>query len=395
MRKSRSTHVKCDCGEKTHKCVHLRPVLDGHKESCCCNHGGRCSCSHKREPKLDTVPESDSDEPVAAHPKVSKSNSRARRRANTTNSDAVLSFDANGHHRPTYKHAKVSQKCGPYQLSRSSSMTNAASMRNRSMDDLFSASTGASTGGDSDFASASSVDMSQAQRKVKSEATSPLLDGSSAFQIHPQLPPQLDLFIPKITDFFGTQSPEYEPPLFSATAASVDWSNYEGLELAGKTADFAPSNFSQAQSYGGFDFSGSEIPTMTTTTSTSGEVSEVEDFLSNSLDDFDIFQSTPSLNGYGFPNAQVNLLGSTDLTNLDVDVDDYTYMRKDASKFLPTPATQVGDDPTLLNTNAPTFNGLNNASLEDDPAYWMNDYGMPGLTDSPTESTMPSLWDGQ
>jgi hypothetical protein len=29
MRKSRASHIKCDCGEKTHKCVHL--TVDGHK----------------------------------------------------------------------------------------------------------------------------------------------------------------------------------------------------------------------------------------------------------------------------------------------------------------------------------------------------------------------------
>lgn len=31
MRKSRSSHAKCDCGEKTHKCAHLQPSMDGHK----------------------------------------------------------------------------------------------------------------------------------------------------------------------------------------------------------------------------------------------------------------------------------------------------------------------------------------------------------------------------
>jgi hypothetical protein len=35
MRKSRSAHTKCDCGEKTHKCVHLRPVIEGHKGEHC------------------------------------------------------------------------------------------------------------------------------------------------------------------------------------------------------------------------------------------------------------------------------------------------------------------------------------------------------------------------
>jgi hypothetical protein len=266
------------------------------------------------------------------------------------------------------------------------------------MDDLF----GASANGDSSSATGSSStdSIAQAQRRVKSEAASPLLEGSSSFaQLNGQLPP-LDLsgikyppYIPNSADFFGSLS-DYEQPMFSAglSAASVDWSGYEGLELAGKTADFAPSNYSQPQSYGGFDFTGSEhIPTMTTTTSTSGEVSEVEDFLSNPLDDFETYQSSASLSGYGFGHTHVGLLGNTDLTNLDLD--ELGYMKKDASKFLPTPATMSGDDPTLLTTSAPVFSGLN--SLDDDPGFWMNDYTMPALTESPTESNMVSFWDGQ
>lgn len=30
MRKSRSSHVKCDCGEKPSKCAHLQPTVEGH-----------------------------------------------------------------------------------------------------------------------------------------------------------------------------------------------------------------------------------------------------------------------------------------------------------------------------------------------------------------------------
>lgn len=277
-------------------------------------------------------------------------------------------------------------------------MTSASRLKNRSMDDLF----GAGTNGDSNSAAGngSSDGVAQRQRRVKSEATSPLLEGASSFaQLNGQLPP-LDLssikyppYIPNSAEFFGALS-DYEQPMFSAglSAASVDWSNYEGLELAGKTADFAPSNYSQPQSYGGFDFAGSEIPTMTTTTSTSGEVSEAEDFLSNPLDEFDTFQSGASINGYGFGQPAVDLLGSTDLST-HLDVDDFSYLKKDASKFLPTPVTTTGDDPTLLTTTAPAFGGL--TSLDDDPGFWMNDFGMPTLTESPTESNMASFWDSQ
>ncbi|KAL2255471.1 hypothetical protein VTK26DRAFT_3286 [Humicola hyalothermophila] len=398
MRKSRSAHVKCDCGEKTTKCVHLRPVVEGHKESCCCNHGGRCTCSHKREPQLDTVPESDSDGMATSQSKSSKASSRARRRANTTNSDAMLPFDALGHHKPMHRHAKASQKSGPYQLHRGNTMPASRSARNRSMEDLFgAASTAASRSATGDDGGNG---LSQVQRRVKSEAASPLLEGSpSLAQLNGQLPP-LDLssikyppYIPNSAEFFGAMS-DYEQPMFSAglSAASVDWSNYEGLELASRTADFAPSSYSQPQSYGGFDFTGSEqIPTMTTTTSTSGEVSEVEDFLSNPLDDFDAYSGLSST-GYALDHTHAGLLGNnSDLTSLDFD--EFNFLKKDANKFLPTPSSLPGEDPSLLTSSAPAFGGL--TSVEEDPAFWMNDYGVPNLTDSPTESNMPSFWDGQ
>jgi hypothetical protein len=31
MRKSRSAHTKCDCGEKMFKCAHLKTTVEGHK----------------------------------------------------------------------------------------------------------------------------------------------------------------------------------------------------------------------------------------------------------------------------------------------------------------------------------------------------------------------------
>jgi hypothetical protein len=275
-------------------------------------------------------------------------------------------------------------------------MTSASSLKNRSMDDLF----GAGANGESSSAAGSSFSeqVAQAQRRVKSEATSPLLQPSSSFaQLNGQLPP-LDLsgikyppYIPNSADFFGALS-DYEQPMFSAglSAASVDWSNYEGLELASKTADFAPSSYSQAQSYGGFEFGGSEMPTLTTTTSTSGEVSEVEDFLSTSLDEFDTFSSAP-VGGYSLGQTQVDMLGTTtDFGALDFE--DFDFMKKDPSKFLQPSASVAADDPTLLTTSAPGFSTL--TALDEDPALWMSDYGMPNETESRTDG-LPSFWDAQ
>lgn len=42
MRKSRSAHIKCDCGEKTSKCAHLKQTVDGHTGELpsSCSNGG-------------------------------------------------------------------------------------------------------------------------------------------------------------------------------------------------------------------------------------------------------------------------------------------------------------------------------------------------------------------
>lgn len=389
MRKSRSAHIKCDCGEKTHKCVHLRPVVEGHKDNCCCNHGGRCTCCHKKEPTLDTVPESDSDGSGGSLNKSAKLNSRVRRRANTTNSD-LLAFDANGHHKPTYKHTKASQKCGPYQLSRVNSVHSASSLGDCSVDSMLGCGKSASS-------SVSDDSLPQPQRS-KSEATSPSMTGSSSFaHLNGQLPP-LDLssikypaYIANSADFFGNLS-DHEQPIFSAglSADPVDWSGYEGLE---QSTDFAPSSYSQPQSYGGFDFHGSEpIPTLTTTTSTSGEVSEAEDFFSNPLEDFDTYRGSAHSGGYGIGHAHSNMLANPDLTNIDFE--EYNFMKKTSAKFLAATSSLVGEDPTLL-AGASAFGGF---SLDDDPTFWpgISDFsGLPSLTDSPTETNMPTFWDGQ
>jgi len=324
--------------------------------------------------------------------KTSKVISRSRRRANTTNSD-ILTFDANGHHKPTYKHPKPSQKCGPYQLNRVNSM-HSSSLGTHSMDSLLGG--GDHCGGSSGPGSVSGDSLSQ---RSKSEAASPLMTGaSSSFaQLNGQLPP-LDLsgikyppYIPNSADFFGNMS-DHEQPMFSAglSAASVDWSNYEGLDLASKTADFAPSSYSQSQSYGGYDFSGSEqLPTMTTTTSTSGDVSEVEDFLSNSLDDFETFRNNIP-NGFGLGATHTQLLGAAELGSLDYD--EMYFMKKTSAKFMGASSLPT-EDPTLLANNASVFGGF---PLEDEQPYWINDFsGLPNVTDSPTESNLPSFWDNQ
>ncbi|KAI1476208.1 hypothetical protein K445DRAFT_66995 [Daldinia sp. EC12] len=362
MRKSRSSHVKCDCGEKTHKCAHLKQTVEGHKDSCCCNHGGRCTCSHKKEPALDTVPESDSEAEADAQPAKPKATPR-RRRTNTAHSEPILSFDENGHHKPPQRHTKASQKSGPYTINRGSSMHRTGS----------SSSLGTKPADRSRTAGSSSPDREA--RMAKSAQASPSMDGNSSFQhLNGQLPP-LDLSSIRYSEYSSTFDlfsgvSDYEPPMFSAglSAASVDWAQYDGLELKGES--FTPSSFDQTQSYMGLDFGGSTEPTLT---SNSGDVSETEDLASAF--------SEPQFDGYGNSAASSylamsqNILTDNDLSNLDF------------NQFKNTTAASK-----LLSNQSSFDEGSSVFPLMEDDSIW----GMNNFTDGITHSPDPvasGLWD--
>ncbi|CAK7211190.1 transcriptional activator haa1 [Sporothrix curviconia] len=222
QRKNRAAHVKCDCGEKTNKCIHLGAV-EGHRESCCCNHGGRCSCAFKND--LDTVPETsgvaedEAEEELSAPATAGGSASTGtattsgsppnknpirRRRANTTRSEGTLTFDEHGRHKPvSQKHAKVvSQKTNPYPISRvssSRSMFRAGHDDDELDDNNSNGNTDSDNGGDDagscslEAAAAAAAatncgtflpaQLSQ-QRRSRSETASPLMFASSFPQAH-------------------------------------------------------------------------------------------------------------------------------------------------------------------------------------------------------------------
>jgi len=234
--------------------------------------------------------------------------------------------------------------------------------------------------------------MTEAQHGISSECTSPLMTGSSSLaHLNGQLPP-LDLsgitfpsYVPNSADFFGNMS-DHEQPIFSAglSAGSVDWSHYDGLEFS-RNAEFAPSSYSQPQSYGGFDFSGPEqLPTLTANTSTSGEVSEVEDFMPNPLDEFDAVNAFRSGATAGLGFSFAHQADSLDASGLD--------LHDFKNKFLPTPSSHAGDEPSLLPGGFGSF-----APLDEDPLYWMGDEfsGLPNLNGSPGEANLQFHWEGQ
>ena len=414
MRKSRASHVKCDCGEKTHKCVHLKTTVEGHKgerpppcspepasvapylthppDSCCCNHGGRCTCCHKKEPPhLDTVPESESDRDEvkpsskAASPKAVV----RRRRANTAQSEGALSFDENGHHKPPLKHTKASQKHTPYQLGRTNS-ARAATASNRSVDNLRGESRRDREG------SSGSGAAVQDQRQVRSETGSPLLPPTSFGQLNSQLPP-LDLsgieyqpYVPNGFDMFSSVS-DTDHALFSAglSGTPVDWSHYDLDFNTSRTAEnFAPSNYSQPQSYSGFEFNGSEqAPTLTTTNS--GEASEAEDLLGPNPDDYET-----AAFGTSAPSAGFHLTtGQTLLSRGDAGLDfNRVKLMRASNQFLPTPTSATGDELSL--TAVTTSHSF---AFDDDPPVWMPEYhhGLPTTRDSPDPGMLPFSWDHQ
>lgn len=282
LRKSRSAHIKCDCGDKSHTkgtCSHLK---DGDKDSCACSHGGRCTCSLKKE-HLDPVPESDSDEGAP----IRTENPR-RPRAKTAQSDLALTIFTNGHHKPPHKHNQMAHKCGlPYVVPRAHTIhsPSPSGLANRSVDNLPHTSTIDALHSESHIKD-SMVSAQQEQRLIKSEHGSPHLAPSTGQDTFNAPLPSLDMS--RLDDFpsdyrympYESFTPiENEQPIFSAglDPSSVDWSHYDGLTFGNE--NYVTSSYSQAQSFTGFDFGSIDQPALTTT-STSGEVSEVEDFRS-------------------------------------------------------------------------------------------------------------------
>lgn len=332
-------------------------------DSCCCNHGGRCTCSHKKEPSLDTVPESESDQDVP--PSKSKLAAR-RRRANTAHSEPVLNFDENGHHKPAHKHNKASQKCGPYSLSRGHSMqstSSASSMGNRSVDNLLHSS-GPTRSRSRDL-------IARDSRNAKSEHASPLICGDSTFQqLNGQLPP---------LDLSAIRYPEYssnfdlfqldEQPMYSAglSAASVDWAQYDGLDMKGD--NFAPSSYDQSQSFAGFDV-GSTEPTLT---STSGDVSDAEDFVpAFSEAQIEGFRLSAAHDYINTSHNQQTMVGDSELGSFKG--------AAAANKFLPNLGSL--DDASV------------GFSIPDEDPYWTMNNFTDGVTNSP-DTVAPSFWDPQ
>lgn len=208
------------------------------------------------------------------------------------------------------------------------------------------------------------------------------MNGATGFHpLHGNLPP-LDLsgieYPPYMAngsfDLFGSGfNSETEGPMYSAglSSASVDWSHYEFTDMKG--GEFTPSSYSQAGAqslHGLFDFgSGSEhLPHLANTTSTSGEVSEVEDFMPGGDGDFEGFGGSSYL-------RQSHLMASSaDITTIDYD--SFYKGTADSGPIAGHPFSMV----------------------EDDPAFWLPNYneGIATMAESPDPlgpTAMTNMWE--
>ena len=318
LRKSRASHVKCECGEKPHgkgDCTQPEKgdskrergervgesVSDNHAadhHACCCSHGARCTCAIKKENHLDPVPELETPNDI---PSPMSSGSPRKPALGAAQSDSHLTVFTNGHHKPAHRHNDAAHTCGlPYRIQRPHSIHGHSHLAHKSMDHIPS-----SRSHDPghlrlrDSIKRAQQDIRLSRSLHGSPHGSPELRPLQNLDyLNSQLPP-LDLNYSAWN--FNTPPQEYQPRSnvdyssylstpddtmgFSAGAVSmppVDWS---ALGLPMSNNSYQP--YSQPPSYASFDQSNLGHPGLTT--SSSGDVSEAgEDYTSS-------FHNSPSV----------------------------------------------------------------------------------------------------
>lgn len=346
------------------------------------------------------MPESDSDGATS-----SCSNEKRRPRALTAQSDgAALTSFANGYHKPAHKHNNMAHKCGlPYVPPKAHSIhgPSPSGLANRSVDNLPHMSTVEALHSESQIKD-SIVSAQQEQRRVKSEHGSPMISPISGLDLPTGFLPPLDI----ANEYGFLQSSECvsgidDQPIFSAglNPPSIDWSHYDGLDF--NDSNFGPSSYSQAPSFTGLDFSSADYSALTTT-STSGEISEVEDFggLSDNSatrpsmlqhiqygSDFDNSEIGGEIDGYRLSTAssyigvsQAQMINTNALEPLDLE----SFMKVPVSNSYTAPSTK-GSLPITAYASDDKDHSLespfeDNAELQllmaggDGQALWMNGF---------------------
>ncbi|OGE49239.1 hypothetical protein PENARI_c022G05203 [Penicillium arizonense] len=374
LRKSRTTHIKCECGDKKKK-----SDSDSHDTHgrCGCSHGQRCTCALKKE-HLDTVPEAG----FPFSPPLPVETAR-KPPLTSTKSESTLTIFRDGHHKPAHKHNDMAHKCGlPYTIPRSHTIHHPTDLPRRSVDHLplgqsafikeplalseLPQSQQTSQKGSPNSAPASGdddvqpVSLDQLFDKFATPALPPLdraKDGTSnptsapsamdkypLDQIITSVPP---LDVSTFSSFPTTStnspvtcmafqepyrecyftSPDSDMPLGSAGmgAPSVDWSSFPLY------SDVPASTSTQAPSYASFDYT---YPSGLPPPSSSGEISEADEFgplpglghTGNDIHDLHSVSEASDMDHMRLSSAsslvglpQARLLSSNDLDSINID----------------------------------------------------------------------------
>lgn len=287
--------MQCDCGAKPHgkdECNENEGLVEFQsdtapdagvqdKKTCCCSHGARCTCAIKKE-YLDPVPEIDM--PIIP---LRRSTSLRKPRLLKADSDNSLTVFTNGHHKPVHKHNDLAHKCGlPYKIPIPHSVPgNDAACRSTDSLPLIRKKEEAHSQLHDSISSAL-----QDVRRVRSEHGSPERSTARFRDSNGGLP-TLDLSYAGYENIQGhypedySQSPrsyenyystsQEELPALSAgmNMPAVDWSAVD-LPLDGAYS----AAYSQPPSYASFEQS--NVGQQGLNTSSSGELSEVDDYVS-------------------------------------------------------------------------------------------------------------------
>ena len=375
-RKNRGAHVQCECAIKPHgkddcndneglSVFQTDPAANSptqdHK-TCCCSHGARCTCAAKKD-YLDAVPETDVPNPL---PKRSASSRTPR--LLKADSDSPLTVFSNGHHKPVHKNNHSAHQGVPYKKPIPHSVPRNDAAR-RSTDSLPLIRKKEEI----PYQLHDSISSAQQDvRRVRSEHGSPERGATRFRDSNGDLPP-LDLSSAGYENIRGQFVEDYshsprgfennystsheELPALSAgmTMPAVDWS---AMRVNGAYSGA----YSQPPSYGSFEHNsfGQQGPT----TSSSGELSEVDDYVSH--------------NPHGHPLRLENASASAEKLN-------YGSMDSSSAESLYIPTRSPSYPPTTSSFANPSHTPLL-------PSSRINDREMNfiGTTASPTEFEEPT-----
>jgi hypothetical protein len=319
LRKARSSHVKCECGDKPHSKLDAHAEKSGirrehgsryqspvrsdrsavDQQACACRQGARCTCALKKDNLFDFFPN-----PSKPGLTRSRSNNDGRNKPRLAglHSDPSMTVFANGHHKPVHRNNHMGHECGmPYKIPRPHSIHGSSSLARDSSDSLPLLLSGGDTGHQQQLQQQQqtssylldSMAQHQDERLVRSEHGSPGL--RPKVELLGQLP-QLDFsYTPLNTDIAASPLPtdysqtygnatafdsyfsgaeEQQPVSAALSMPAVDWTAFD-LPLDGGNYS---ATYSQAPSYASFDQPPTSHPGLTTTSS-SGEVSEAEELM--------------------------------------------------------------------------------------------------------------------